>query len=1472
MFHRCLPRLAAAFAVRLILFFSMPAIPHASAEGNIIRAAEGGEISSTCGADWAHACELQYALTVRAQPGDEIWVKAGTYYPTTNPTDRNASFVLRDGVSLYGGFAGTETARDQRDWQNNRTILSGDIDHNDLASPALTADQIQGINSLHVVYAYDVIIDTYMDGFIITAGLASSTEGGGVLISVSGNNPPPPGTTHLSNVHIMGSRARQGGGIFFNHSGTLTDALVSGCAADQEGGGISIHGEPTLTRVTMSGNTAQGGGGMEMTWSAPVLTDLVFTGNTASLYGGGLHTSYAAPIIDGAVFNENFANNGGGAMYIDNSDTQFSGMTIENNATDGPGGAIYNNYSILTLRDSLLANNSALRGGGMYSFENAAELTNVTVTGNTASQEGGGLYLESASYENAQVMKHVTIANNTSTNGGGLYVQGNKPPEIRNSIVWGNLGLNNTLQIVGSVSAQSSVIEGGLPGGVYIRSDDPYLGPLSDVGGKVRVRPLLPGSSAIDFSTAGYCPDTDSRGVSRPQGAGCDAGAYESRPFQMSILGGNGQSTPVYRFYPLPLEIAVTSEYGDPVDGGRLFIIDSTYPYATFGHVGLTITGGKTSVWGRARSTQGSHTVWFGPISTATAGDPVTFAFNLTNTAPVPGIIRTAEDGVAVFAPCGESWQNACSFPNGVNFAGPGDEIWAKAGTYRNPTEKPIDLPKNVAVYGGFAGTETTRVARDWEANVTILSGDTDRNDLANPIIDLTQIQGRNSVSVVSWQSCGQGTLDGFTITGANSQSGIRMRSCDATLRNLIIQGNMSDEGGGISAYDSHPQISNVIFRYNHASVGGGGLVVRGILAQGSRPIQLENLTFESNTSVNSGGGAIVGGMDIQMKGVTFIDNTAGSMGGGLSVGSVNQLLLSGGIFHGNQALSGGGLYISSTSSNQVVENATFSANSATHAGAAISLDAYAWGGYCDFRQLTIVGNSANVGGGAIFNGGSDAPSICNSILWNNGPNPIIDVGGPGNHTIVENSIVEGGDVWGDGIITADPLLAPMGDYGGGTQTFALLPGSPAIDAANEYVCPAVDQRGVTRPQGSGCDMGAFESRGFTLTVTDGAAQSTMITQPFVNPLAVLVHSAANEPVEGGLVTFTPPAQGASAVISGSPARIIGERAAVTAQANETVGAYQVNVGGRGIEAAIFHLLNLSAPATVKATVLNSPVVYGEPLSFRALVQSDVGTPAGKVQFYMDGVNFGDMVDLVGGVASLEWDTVIPAGSHELTAVFLGGPSHQAASTDMPVSLTIEQASTSVRIYSSGNPAILDTSVKISAVINVVSPGRGLATGSVIFTVDGGQEVSMPLVDGVAELMIVANPLGSHVITAKYTGDANFTASPTADFTLRVENPSPILNAIEPAGVFEDGPGFTLTIRGEAFAPAAVVRWNGIDITTEWVDATTLRVEIPSEWIEEPREVQITVFNPEFGGGESGAVVFTVYERMRLYLPMVVSE
>ena len=132
---------------------------------------------SNDGTSWTNAFKyLQDALTVSG-PANEIWVAQGTYKPDAhiaNPTgtgDRTATFQLKNGVAICGGFAGGETNLDERDWETNETTLSGNI-----GVAGINTD-----NSYHVVTGSETDETAVLDGFTITAGYAdgSSTQGDG---------------------------------------------------------------------------------------------------------------------------------------------------------------------------------------------------------------------------------------------------------------------------------------------------------------------------------------------------------------------------------------------------------------------------------------------------------------------------------------------------------------------------------------------------------------------------------------------------------------------------------------------------------------------------------------------------------------------------------------------------------------------------------------------------------------------------------------------------------------------------------------------------------------------------------------------------------------------------------------------------------------------------------------------------------------------------------------------------------------------------------------------------------------------------------------------------------------------------------------------------------------------------------------------------------------------------------------------
>lgn len=330
-------RLCGVWAAALFLAFS------ASAQSTYY--VKAGASGSNNGTSWANAfTDLQSAIDV-AVGGDQIWVAAGTYKPSkdmagsTTPADaRTKTFVIRNGVKLYGGFVGTETTLGQRSEIVNATILSGDVNGNDGSNFSNNSE-----NVYHVMVANNITTETVLDGFIITGGNAN-----------------------------------------------LTSAFLGMVYGHQYGGGLissQVNNNLSVTHCIFRGNYAGfGGGAMQLYYSAPVISGCVFAENSVgNSYGGAIYFEHGSPVIASSVFTGNKSNYQGGAMYIFNySDPVIVNSTFTDNYAQVSGGAIYvRNSCTVDVRNSVIWNNT---GGGAQAIANEG----LAVIGVTYSDVQGG--------------------------------------------------------------------------------------------------------------------------------------------------------------------------------------------------------------------------------------------------------------------------------------------------------------------------------------------------------------------------------------------------------------------------------------------------------------------------------------------------------------------------------------------------------------------------------------------------------------------------------------------------------------------------------------------------------------------------------------------------------------------------------------------------------------------------------------------------------------------------------------------------------------------------------------------------------------------------------------------------------------------------------------------------------------------------------------------------------------------------
>ncbi len=311
---------------------------------------------------------------------------------------------------------------------------------------------------------------------------------------------------------------------------TLDNITVrNGCADPSSGGGIFVdtNGQLTITNSTISGNSAKfegggsgGGGGIENNGGTVTITNSTISGNLSFAFAGGIN---------------NFG--GTGTVTITNS-------TISGNSAQNDGGGIWNGGTLTITNSTISGNSTQDNGGGIWNGETLT-ITNSTISGNSAQHDGGGIF--SNDTVNASF---VTIANNTgsTTGAGGIYLAGGTF-NIKNSIVANNTGGPNCAGS-GTLSASgvNFATDSSCTGFTQVTSAQLNLQPLANNGGPTQTHALGSGSVAIDAVTdctnlSGNQVTTDQRGVSRPQGTRCDAGAFEAQYSLTVNKTGTGSGT-----------------------------------------------------------------------------------------------------------------------------------------------------------------------------------------------------------------------------------------------------------------------------------------------------------------------------------------------------------------------------------------------------------------------------------------------------------------------------------------------------------------------------------------------------------------------------------------------------------------------------------------------------------------------------------------------------------------------------------------------------------------------------------------------------------------------------------------------------------------------------------------------------------------------------------------------------------------
>jgi len=409
-------------------------------------------------------------------------------------------------------------------------------------------------------------------------------------------------------------------------------------------------------------------------------------------------------------------------------------------------------------------------------------------------------------------------------------------------------------------------------------------------------------------------------------------------------------------------------------------------------------------------------------------------------------------------------------------------EAVAAANARPGPDNVSVPAGTYLLTLGSLAALDDLSIWGAGQAN-TIIDGNAASRVVEIPVSGLFEISGvtiRNGYTAHGSDdpdgagillSVGRLTLSDSTVSGNWSGApgyggGISNQLGRLTINDSTISGNYAEEiAGGIWSRDGPVAISGSLISGNSALVGAGIFVYRGSLEMTDSVVMgnvasdsvggvktnyafvtVSNSTVSGNTSALGPGGGIYSSLGIlDIDGSTIAGNYTYDNGGGIYGDNIPITIVNSTI-SGNTAVGeGGGIF--SGAASVTLTNSTVTENLATNYGGGIESF-----GTLNLESTIVAGNDASLGGWNCF---SDATTSFGYNLTDD----------------TSCGLTEMGD-----LVVGDAMLGPLADNGGPTETHALLPGSPAIDAGSAFCPPpAVDQRGVARPQGAGCDIGAVE-------------------------------------------------------------------------------------------------------------------------------------------------------------------------------------------------------------------------------------------------------------------------------------------------------------------------------------------------------------------------------------------------------------
>jgi CSLREA domain-containing protein len=1033
---------------------------------------------------------------VAGSGADTVLVPAGTYLLTIPGAGENynqtGDLDIRDHLTLTGDGMGL-------------TILDGD--------------------NLDRVLDIWTGLTVEINALTVTHGRVVDTNGGGIYnrgtLTLNG--------VSLLNNLVVSTLTYSGGGLInsawsYDSSVLLNDCLIDGNEAPNAGGISNVAGAGRMATMTVHDSTV--------------------SNNTATMFSGGLYNGY----FTGATNSHSYltltdslvaANSvpgmygqGGGIVTLGvSANNIFAWLTLErttvrdNTAINEPGlqGAKGAGVAIwettTTVLDSTISGNigtgvgdvQPALGGGIAIWDSEVSLTNTTVSSNQVLGEaggsgvGGGITLISNYAPASLTLLNVTLAGNSADDAGGAIVGANVfgfPVTLtfQNTLIGENTALEDASCFgpdAGHGPPEFISLGHNLEDHDLCEFDqasdlpntDALLGPLQDNGGPTWTHALLMGSPAIDAGDDAAAPPTDQRGVPRPQGPASDIGSFEVEANILvntcdDELNSDGDCS-----LREAIEAANTDTAVDACMAG------SGHDYVTLPTCTYTLA-----------------------IPGADEDNNQTGDLDILDDLTIYGV------GADTTIVDGNQLDRIVQIHPGCTVEI--DDLTVTGGLVVDDDGSAIEN----------LGTLTL--------NDTIVRGNTLQTTgfswggaLANSAVvqDATTYVNHSLIAENIAPCCAglqNATMGG--LTAALHVDHTSVVSNTATMFGGGVYNGWLEATGGeaILTLTDSLVAANSALGMNY--VGGGGIYSTGWEAVNLYAwLTLERTTVRDNMVTNEPGvqGAKGAGVAIWETTTTVLDSTINdniatgvgdvqpALGGGMAIWD-SEVTLSNTTVSGNEVLgeaggsgAGGGIALITNyaPASLTLLNVTLAGNSADGVGGAIQgANVYGFTPTITFKNTLIDGNTAPT-----------YPS-CGYADFGYGPPEFTSLG----HNLEDHDLCEFDQPsdWPD----TDGLLGPLQDNGGPTWTHALLEGSLARDHGDDVACPPADQRGVPRPQGPHCDIGAFEAYPDTVppavmavSPTDGASDVALdatVVITFSEPISVPTFAYAVAPDPGGWV------------------------------------------------------------------------------------------------------------------------------------------------------------------------------------------------------------------------------------------------------------------------------------------------------------------------------------------------------------------